>query len=549
MPPRQFENRSLEPGSRRWSFLDEEKVRQEQPPEKTTETTAKKDEKNPDQSPAKKEKTKPEKLKPKELSPQEKQEKRNDAIERSYVLKNTFEEKPLPNNPSTVARLIIAEQIIDIDEQLQNPESFDDAKAKQKLEATLDYMCELAEKLETPALESSPHIQEAYETLLALTEKALETSSSPAELVVEITETLQTKPIRIGSSQDESLTSHAPLDFNTPASPAVHKQPKSSAATKLLAYIHASPSRGISPRPAYISGDTVSSGTISMPADTHPSHSPHPSTPAELQPTTIRNASEYHRIARPNTALPLASVALASVAAANFHKTPQISHRHESTQPLLTKERTDFTESSASYHEHKHRIEINSTPLPVQNPNKAINTNTEHRSVPYAVEATPATGKLEHLPLLSLLALAKDVNVGHGRYLKDEFEHGRIDKNGLIKVLKAKKKGMDFSQEFNHQAATFRERLASIEFITKPPKPMISHDKPDEAVAESPAPKEAEPNGQKKEFTHPILERYANPEKSLFQPSLKNTLPINLIVTIFAIIIFGALILFLLLPA
>ena len=548
MPPRQFENRSLEPSSRRWSFLDEEKAKQEQLPEKTKETAAKKDKKNPDQPATKKEKIKSEKSNPKELSLEEKQEKRNEAIERSRALKNTFNEKVLPRDSSTVARLIIAERIIGIDERLHSPEGFDDAKAKQELEVTLDYMCELAEKLETPTLESSPHIQEAYETLLALTEKALEASGSPTELITDLTETLQTSPIK-GDGLDEPATPSTLPDFDTPASPATRPQLKSLATTKLLAYIHNSSPRVIS-RPDYTSsgGGKASSSVADVPIDLYSSRSPyHASTPTvESLPAKIHDASEYHTTARPSTTLPLASVALASVAATTFHKMPQISHRHESTQLLPAKERTDLTEPLASYHGRKRHTETRSTPS-TEGPNNSI--DTKHSFTSYTVEATPATGKLEHLPLLSLLALAKDVNVGHGRYLKDEFEHGRIDKAGLIKVLKSKKKGLDFSREFNYQTENFRKRLESIEFITKPPKPSVPNDIRGEVTTHPLSPEPATSGTQKETPLHPIFTRYAHPEKSLFQPSHPASMPTNLIITILGIIIFGALIIFILTSA
>lgn len=552
MPPRRFENRSPEPGSRRWSFLDEEKSpeeeEKEQPTEKIKEAKPKVDEKKPGKLGSKKEDLKQEKAKTKELSPEEKLEKRTEAIERSQALKNKFEETPLPSDPSTVARLIVAEHILNIDEQLQDPEASDNAKTKQRLEATLDYMCELAEKLETPALDSPPHIQEAYEALMELTQEALETSDTPDELVKEAAEALQLNLAGANDDSTQGLTTPAVSPGHT-SSTSPTTMPKSPVVAQLITYLQAA-----SPQAAPVSAPgnpySSSSSIAGAPIGTNPPRSfsrPEAATP-ETKISKMHDTREHHQATRPRAMLPLASVALTRVAAANIHKSPQMSHRHEYSPYSPTPENHSPAPISAPHFDQKPTIETKTAAF--HKPNNMVQANVERNHTAHAAETVPSSGKLEHLPLLSLLALAKDIHVGHGRYLKDEFEHGRIDREGLVKVLKARKKGLDYSQEFSKQAATFRQRLESIEFITKPPKPTTVGNNYDDAPVEHHIIPDQphEQTSQKDEFTHPILERYAHPERSFFQPPRKNPIPISLIVTILAIMTFGILIFFFVLP-
>lgn len=56
--------------------------------------------------------------------------------------------------------------------------------------------------------------------------------------------------------------------------------------------------------------------------------------------------------------------------------------------------------------------------------------------------------QLDELTTSELLTLAGPIELGSGRYLKYAYEHGQIDRSGLIKVLKAYKKGLDYRTEF-----------------------------------------------------------------------------------------------------
>lgn len=574
MPPRHYENQPPGPEPRyRPGFSEEENI--EEPKDKTPQQKPKPEEKKPEKKPEQDKKEVPkedEKTKKPELSPEEKQERRSDAVERSLQLKKQFEESPIPNDPSTVARLIIAEHILSIDEQLQDPEALVGGRKKETLEASLDFMCDLSEKLEDPTVESPPHIQDAYEALLELTEEALGVVDTPHQLVEEIAEVLD---LNLGSDETAALapehtlpsdSTHPPQQQPLQTLPALKASP---AAKNLLIYLHLAslpPSTAaqpnFQPQSSYSDGGSVTNPD--MPNVEH--KSPLIATVEGRTQDTIftrpkvHDAREYHLAAQPNIAKPLAVVALASIAASAIHRTPDISHRHESSAtPSVT------PNHSATYPLRAEKISHSAAPPSLlekpaphpplasawDTPKHETFTPTSREFQPHTPETISSGRKLEHMSLSSLLALAHDVHLGHGRYLKDEFEHGRIDKDGLVKVLKAKKKGLNFAHEFNTQTANFRQRLQSIEFITKPPKPIYPNENTDQVpttAASADSQSEKPERSQKEAPIHPILERYAHPEESFFQPAGKNPIPISLIVTILAIIILGTLIFLLLLP-
>lgn len=251
-------------------------------------------------------------------------------------------------------------------------------------------------------------------------------------------------------------------------------------------------------------------------------------------------------------ARPLAAIALTSVAAANIHKSPEISHRHEpSSNEAVIVTTPNIQRASFAQSERDH------TPRTIARPeNQAYQPRyiapIEHpRSSPETSLVTPDR-KLEHMPLLSLLTLAKDVRLGYGRYLKDEFEKGHIDKAGLVKVLKAKKKGLDISREYTTQASDYRKRQGSIEFLSKSTDGNMAADAmPETSIATQTDNRKSDKGFQviKEEFPHPVFERYTHPDKSVFQTSPKGPVPVNLIVTIAIIITLGIAMLLLLLPA
>lgn len=61
-----------------------------------------------------------------------------------------------------------------------------------------------------------------------------------------------------------------------------------------------------------------------------------------------------------------------------------------------------------------------------------------------------------------LLALATGIAIGNGQYLRRAYESGKIDREGLIKVLKAHHRGWDYRSEYQQVARRYREQRQTI---------------------------------------------------------------------------------------
>lgn len=567
--PRDFEHRPAEPPLSRWDIRynakNDEVLKKRDKDLKKEAEKEKKAGKQPEPQKNEKDPHKKEADK-KPATPEQKQEKRAEIIERSQAYKKQFEEVPIPNNATTVAKLIVAEHILALNEQLHASEEAGKPKSKKELEEGLDYMCLLAEKFEDPSVEPPPEIQLAYETLLELTHEALQEAESPEEAIEEIIQTV-TSPEKLqpqikGEMPSESLAQNLPPTVTPLASPSPPSLPivtllsRLKSTAKTPAILQATPPiltggpsstplvattvGSYTPRIANASGNTPIS----------PAYSSEYSAP-DKHPSISHTASEYHEAMQPKTVLqPLAAVALASVVAAKIHKGPEVSHRHEYTTST-TSQSGETTPHASIFQPEPHSSPASTHSRPhteVFTPSQKQETNSHSTRVE---TITPTSSrKLEHMTTHALLELAHSVSVGHGRYLAREYKHGHIDRDGLIKVLKAKKKGFDISREYSVQAANLHLRRISPEFLRKstatnsakqddePSK--VSHQK--EPTLETHSSQQA---ATSRDIPHPLLERFAQPEKSMFQTSPKNNFTVQIVISIAAVIIFGLLILLL----
>jgi len=113
-----------------------------------------------------------------------KQEKRAEVVERSLQFKKLYEEVPVPRDPQVLARLLVAEHILAINEQIEEPHEPKTPVDKKALLVALDSMGDLADKLENPELESTPEVQESYEAVMQLAENVL-AKGEPVDTVIE----------------------------------------------------------------------------------------------------------------------------------------------------------------------------------------------------------------------------------------------------------------------------------------------------------------------------------------------------------------------------
>lgn len=503
-PDRRFERSyDRDESSRdRWPFSreDEDDILLKRKKETVKETEKKP---NPKEEPkSDKETSKSQKAESEKKPEEEKKDKRAEIVERSQALKKQYEDEPAPNDSTTLTRLIVAERIVSLDKQLQHPDK-DAVRTPEEIEETLDYMCLLAEKLEEPEAESLPEIEEIYHELIELTDAALEQGDDPNELVLDIDEQIQA--INETASPNEPALSSEPQSRQKEAPKDLTKSLKAAAIVAIFTRIIrplSKRSTAVAEPPDPPTPDAPQAYASGRPENiyTAPTHqheempggeyAPPPSSPHEhrsagidtLSRPSAHSASEYHVTTSGRDHIhPLASLAVASVIATKLHKGPETSAVHSrlevsapATPAYNPEQYVDMPPVSAKHDTPAPPTEeqaplisyAEQAPAPIAAPLR-VNTEKHHESPlkPLDIVHREADRKLEHMSLQSLLTLAHGVHLGYGQYLKDEFEKGTIDKDGLIKVLKARAKGKDFTYEFREQASHFRLLKSSPEFL------------------------------------------------------------------------------------
>ncbi len=473
-----------------------------------------KDKKPKEAETSKKEKTEEKKVgeKEKKPSPEEKQEKRSEIVERSLAYSKLYEDEPIPKDPETIARLVVAERIVALNEKLHSPDKKDEFDQK-TVEETLDYMCLLSEKLEEPELEVPPEIETAYTELLELAAEVASGDEEPQEILDQINE-LSNMPA-VDTIEDELTRLREASLTPTQVTPEAPRTPrKLTLATAFVTILHRirHSARGehaptdtpehapnsLKASPEFSAGGRASHDTYEHSASQSSGEHTreiHKNNERYLRPLP-HNASEYHvtALGRPHIH-PLAAVALASIIAAKLHRPPEISTPRTSGEfklspssayaPVETALQPSHTEQSHNQNDASFSADTKReyTPSTLHRPLEEQRREQVHLAAPIpGIESIPmhaaSDRKLEHMTLQSLLVLAHGVHLGYGQYLKEEFEKGTINKDGLIKVLKARAKGKDFSREFREQVTHYRQLKVSPEFLredrVRKAQPLIS---------------------------------------------------------------------------
>ena len=79
--------------------------------------------------------------------------------------------------------------------------------------------------------------------------------------------------------------------------------------------------------------------------------------------------------------------------------------------------------------------------------------------LPPSAEPVESDGRrFDDMKTHELLALATDIALGGGQYLRRAYESGQIDRNGLIRVLKAHRRGWDYRTEYRQASRQYREQ-------------------------------------------------------------------------------------------
>jgi len=383
-----------------------------------------------------------------------KHERRSTLIEQSLALVAQYEEEPIPRDATTLARLMIAHQVIHLHSQLEHPEQTDDL-SNEAIEATLDYIAKLDAKFQDPTIELEPEIEQSYQEIIELAEATLEDTPNLEAVMNDLTQEQSDvspeeshPPFNTAPKNQNAAQNWAEQEFDRRKKAARETLPAvATAAALIYAVVHL----GRRKKPKLQSVENPQSESSISAADSASSPTlqspPQTATRSAEQPITTLSRPEYttpptrneHVVIPPRRGSPnLATAAIATsvIASRGSNETPRAF-------------------SSAETHHPSH---------PLTKPTPEL-TRSEH-AAPIIEQAPTAQRKIEHMPLPQLLAMAETVSLGQGQYLRREFEAGHIDKEGLVKILKSHAKGLDYRFEFRQQANKFAKlKATSPEFL------------------------------------------------------------------------------------
>lgn len=428
-----------------------------------------KEENKKDKQEPKKEEDKPKREKVTEEKEPKKtpEEKRSGLIEQALELVAKHEEEPIPRDAPTLARVMLAHRVVHLYEQLQHPDQLPEDISIEAIEATLDYIVQLDDKFNDPFIETTPEIEASYHEILELAEATLREEPHLEKVVADINNDVNdTVQPRRESNSNFSTNPRQKADNSQQKPDLIQEEfdrrktalnntfaPLAAATALIYSITHLGRKKqkkqqteaiGSTSDTQSVSQDTTSPSNEFTPSSSadhssiHPSSAPRPETPfaPSSPPERARSlpAREYNPIPprhRPST--PVAAAAIATTLA--ISRSPERKQAPTPTSPNYT---APLTEAFSG----------------------------QHPETPASERISSSDRKIEHMPLLQLLHMAEGIPLGHGRYLRQEFEAGNIDKDGLIKILKARSKGRDYQWEFREQAAQFATlKATSPEFL------------------------------------------------------------------------------------
>lgn len=422
---------------------------------------------------------------------EEKHERRSTLIEQSIALVAKYEEEPIPRDATTLARLMIAHQVVHLNNQLEQPNN-ENLLAPEKIEATLDYITKLDAKFKDPNAKVEPDVEQSYQEVMQLAKATLE-EEPDLETVVESLNNQSTL-----RQPDEGRSDVVTLKYLQPDTKAT-SGPDFSA----ISGAYLSSGRDQKGEQDYTHQNKVSSDQTKEEFDRRRQAA------KETIPAVATAASLVYLI----THLGRKKSKQETVSNSGDHSSSSISSPLPQSPPIASSQSRSEQLTTSSYTKRAapfsgrervtipHRPSVLATAVVAtafgasrtsnEAPRIAQSTPNEHaqsshretpqpsrREAPQPETTTKTDRKIEHMPLLQLLSMAENVDIGHGHYLRREFESGRINREGLVKILKAHSKGRDYQFEFRQQASRFAVlKAASPEFLHQYP-PQKHQDEP-----------------------------------------------------------------------
>ena len=312
------------------------------------------------------------------------------------------------NEPETIdsywlAQLMVAERILTLNERLGETEP--KSRERKETKTELDVLGLLSEKLSDPDIAVPKEIEQTYQSIIEVIESG-DTGIEATDIPM-IQETTQPKGQEPEQTRARSFQRYgAAVIIALKAAVKKHEDETDQEPARPLP-AHPGPGIG-SPRP--ILSPTAPKPSVEQPPAAHPHTSPNILPHVALTAAVITAEKEYRSVEQSVfTAPPVA-------------------------QPVRNP----------------------SPERPVSTP--VIPENTKHpktQEISDEIAAYKPQKKFDHMSMLELLQIAQSVPIGNGEYLARAYQSGKIDRDGLIAVLKTAGRKGNYQLEFRRRSAEY----------------------------------------------------------------------------------------------
>ncbi len=339
-----------------------------------------------------------------------------------------------------LAQLMVAERILTLHTHLA--ESEPKTEERRQIKTELDVLGLLSEKLSDPEIDVPVEIEETYQAIVSVLDGGEHT------LGVEEHELPVIKDVEASSEQPVETREHSFQKYGIAVVVAVKLAVQNKKQT---------PDVQLQPEPVtpYRQGGGTTTATPTLRGDLNPLTPP---TPGRGYTEPLRSPSSDKT----------------SDTAPTPHQTPNMAPGILLTSAVILAEYNDRNDEKRSYEQPTSY----DSPLSIQQPS----THTESRTSPDPEISEPidrtnveapanvleltqqqSIRKFEHMNIIELLQIAQSVPLGNGEYLARAYQSGKIDRDGLIRVLKAAGRNGNYRDEY---------RRSSTEYLRLRPRPL-----------------------------------------------------------------------------
>ncbi|MEO5690909.1 MAG: hypothetical protein ABIQ64_01860 [Candidatus Saccharimonadales bacterium] len=353
-------------------------------------------------------------------------------------------------HPETVdsywlAQLMVAERILTLHDQLE--QSDPKTNERKNIKTELDVMGLLSEKLSDPDVEVPKEIEDTYRVIVEVI------AHGDTDLVIDDLPQIvseQLEKVQEGTSPERSQSFER---FGL------------AVIVALKHAVEAKDTREVLDEPEVPPAEVLYGG--GAPGQTVGTSDTHPVAQSPNLPHGVPSPDSIH------SETPANSPPLASLVALTAMVTRQ--ENQERTQPSEPSSYSSVTvplspEAAARPDSTRHVLPEKATEVDIPRPSPEAHTlnatpSGEGQYAGTVIEHGGPLKKFDHMTTLELLAIAQHVSVGNGQYLARAYQDGKIDREGLIAILKSVGRKGNYQSEFRQRSA---EYIASHPSITRP---------------------------------------------------------------------------------